>query len=679
MDIPWYAILISIVVAGGLSFIIYKEDFKKSKLWKFALFLRFIGSFLLILLLFSPVISYQEHITVKPKLLIYRDESLSCDSSSQKVKTIIDSLLKRKYTDKVEIKSFKFAKEVYNENLPSVLSSRFVSRIDEVTSHLLQQTKDESVAAAILISDGIFNQGKLPGFIQGSNKLPVLTVGIGDSSQYPDLSIQTLIGNEFVYKQNKFVLESSLKSIKISNNPVSVIVKENGRIVHQENWIPQKQNDWVKMNFDIAPSQLGWVRYSVEIKSAIQEMNYTNNSKSIWVQVVDEKKKIHLVFSKPHPDIKAIKVALESKVQNDLQVYSGLNGVRNGGDVYVFHGFPSTKKELEVIKGCIQKQIPFWVFIDNNQGFGALELALNQTLNLNFVQFQEVTASFSLNFGAFSLEQDDRKWKSFGAINSPLMKLNLPSNFQAQLIQKWNGIATDFPLMGIVEMGQQRSAWFFGTGIWRWRMNEQRVHQDASTFDDWVSKNILWLAASGQKQKELKLSIQNRELFLGESYPILLTHYDQAGLPTTNGKVKLYLIDSSMKKRELSLVKSMGYYKTNFLASVNGQLKLRAELADKPETFDEVLVNVSKTNIETSNRVANFANLRILASKFSGSFYGENELDKLLKQLDSNSLNSERMIIQNVNLTFMQIFKVLLLIVVFFSGEWFLRKWLGKI
>ena len=625
------------------------------------------------------MISYQKQTALKSKFLIYRDESLSCDSSSQRIRFMIDSLLKQKYADRVEIKSYKFAKEVLVESLPSVSNAKLNTRIDDVAAHFTQQTKDESVAGAVVISDGIFNQGKLPGFLQGSSKIPLFTVGIGDSTQYPDLNVQSLIGNEFVYKQNKFVLESSLKSIRISNAPVSVIVKENGRIVHQEKWVPQKQNDWIKLNFEIAPSQLGWVRYSVEIHGAISELNETNNSKSIWVQVVDEKKKIHLVYSKPHPDIKSIKLALESKVQNDLMVYAASSGIRNGGDVYVFHGFPSSKKEIEVIKNLIQKQIPFWVFVDNNLGFGALELVLNQTLNLNFGQFQEITGTIAQNFGAFSLEQDDRKWKSFGAVLSPLMKLNLPSNFQVQLIQKWNGIATDFPLMGLVEKGQHRSAWFFGSGIWRWRMNEQRLNQESSVFDDWLSKNILWLAASGQKQKELKISIQIRELYKGESYPVILTHFDQAGLPTTNGKVKFYLIDSTNKKRELSLVKSMGYYKSNFLASENGQMKLRAELLDKPEVYDEVLVNISKTNVETSNKVSNFENLRTLASKNNGSFYQPKELNLFMQKLDSLSLTSERIILQNVHVSFVQIFKVLLLIVLLFSGEWFLRKWLGKI
>ncbi len=679
MDIPLYAILISIIVSGISAYFLYKDEIKKSNLWKVALFLRFLGTFLLVLLLFSPVITYQKNTTLKPKLLIYRDASLSCDSASSGKKFQLDSLLKLKFGESVELKYFKFSGDVYQENVTMLERDKQITRIDEVGSHFQQLSKDESVAAGILISDGIFNQGKLPGFIQNSSSLPLFVVGVGDTTQFPDLSVQSVIGNEFVYKQNKFVLETSLRCEKYPKGNVSVLIRENGNVIQKEVWIPNREIDWTKITFDISPSKLGWVQYSVEVKGNTAEKNSNNNIKNIWVQVVDEKKNIHLVYAKPHPDIKAIKLALESKVQNEISVYAGTSGIRNNGDVYVLHGYPSNKKELESVKNLLQLQKPMWLFAENAFAFDALGLALNQTLSFPFSQFQEVTSELSNSFGAFSLEQDVKKWKSFGAVQTPLTKLTLPSSFQIQLKQKWNGISTDFPLMGLVENQTQRSAWFFGTGVWRWRMNEQRIGGESVVFDDWLSKNMLWLAAAGQKQKELKISIQEREWIQGMNYPILVTHYDKAGLPSFAGNVKLYLIDSLSKKKEIALTKSVSFYKSNLLASQHGLVKLRAELSDKPEVFDEVIVNVSKLGIEAVNSVANFGQLKVLSTRFNGDFYQSNELIKLLSKLESMALKSERIVIQTVSLSFMQIFYVLVLIALLFSGDWFLRKWLGKI
>lgn len=679
MDIPWYAILISIIVSGISAYFLYKDEMKKSSLWKVALFLRFLGVFFLVLLLFSPVITYQKNTTLKPKLVIYRDASLSCDSFTKIEKSRLDSFLRNKYGESIELKQFKFSNDVFQENVAMSENDKQISRIDEVGTHFQQQSKDESVTAGIVISDGIFNQGKLPGFIQNTSTLPLFVIGVGDTTQFPDLSVQSVIGNEFVYKQNKFVLETSLKCEKYPSGTVSIHLKENGKIIQNQSWSPKRGNDWTKLTFEISPNQLGWVQYSVVIRGNVAEKNPHNNVKNIWVQVVDEKKNIHLVYAKPHPDIKAIKLALESKVQNDISVYAGSLGIQSGGDVYVLHGYPSNKKELETVKNLIQKRLPFWMFVDNSVSFEALNLAINQSFSFPFSQFQEVTAEVATGFGAFSIESDVKKWKSLGPVQTPLTKMSLPLNFQTQLKQKWNGFVTDFPLMGLLENETHRSAWFFGTGIWRWRMNDQRLNNESVVFDDWMSKNILWLASSGQKQKELKISIQERELIQGMNYPIIVTHYDKAGLPSFNSNVKLYLVDSLSKKKEIALTKSLSYYKANLLASQKGLVKLRVELADKPDVFDEVVVNVSKMGIEAVNNVANFGQLQVLSSKFNGTFYQSNELVKLLSKLDSMALKSERIVIQTVSLSFIQVFYVLFLIALLFSGEWFLRKWLGKI
>jgi hypothetical protein len=679
IDIPWYAIVISILAAAGVSFFIYKQDYKKSRLWKLALFFRFLGTFLLVLLFFAPSISFESQEIINPRLIVYRDVSASCDSQSLLVMNELQSKLSEKFKNRLTIVPYQFSKEVTNASFSLDFGSKQNTRIDEVVFHFQQQIKDESIAAGVIVSDGIVNQGKLPSFIDVNSAVPLYALGVGDSVIYEDLEVQYLIGNEYVYKQNKLMLETSLESKKFNGKSAIVLVKENGRIIHKENWTPNKNIDWTKLSIEVSPSVLGWVKYTVEIKGSMNEKNLANNSKVLWVEVVDEKKKIHFVYNKPHPDIKALKLALESKVQNELIVYSGSAGLKPGGDVYILHGYPSNKKEVESVQGLLQKQLPFWLFADNQQAISCVDIVTGKSSMTTFSSFQEVTTELNPQFGAFSLESDAKRWKSFGAVNTPLLKLNFGSAFQTQLIQMWNGMSTGYPLMGNVESNGVRSCWFFGNGIWRWRMNENRVFGNATTFDDWVSKNILWLAASGQKQKELRISIQSRELNLGSTHPIIVTHYDKVGLPTLNEDVKLVLLDSQNKQQNIPLYKSFNHFKANYLASKNGQFKLRAELVSHPEIYDEIVVSISKLGIEASNTVANFNLLRDLARKHQATFYLRNEIDKLIGTLEKSAIVSDRIVVVNKHISFLQIFAILMGIVFIFSAEWFLRKWLGRI
>jgi hypothetical protein len=77
--------------------------------------------------------------------------------------------------------------------------------------------------------------------------------------------------------------------------------------------------------------------------------------------------------------------------------------------------------------------------------------------------------------------------------------------------------------------------------------------------------------------------------------------------------------------------------------------------------------------------VANFNLLRDLARKHQATFYLRNEIDKLIGTLEKSAIVSDRIVVVNKHISFLQIFAILMGIVFIFSAEWFLRKWLGRI
>jgi hypothetical protein len=679
IDIPWYALISAVIIATGVSYLVYYKDFQLGKLWKTAAILRFFGLFLLVLLFFAPTITLKTNKIVKSKLLIYRDVSASCDSMSLKINQKLDSILNRKFGNKINIASFEFAKDIVSKgnNIPNEMKQ--ITRFDQFIKHFKQQAKDESVTAALVISDGIMNQGQMPNFIGNSAKVPLFAIGLGDSVQYPDLMITGCLANDQVYKENTFVVEGSFEAKKIPIANVEIQLKEGNRIVQTKNWLPGNANDFTKLIFDVKPSKIGWVKYSLQIKGKIEEKNALNNTRDFWVQVVEEKKKIHLVYGKPHPDIKSLKLALESKIQNEISIYSGLNGMKSGADIYIFHGFPTNKNELISVLNTIQKRIPIWVFVDNPMSATLLSEQLNQNIGANFNQWQEVATTWNENYGPFLLEGTGNQWKSLGAVNTPITRLSLNGDFQTQLFQKWNGIQTNYPLFGSCEKEGIRSLWFFGNGIWKWRMNEGRVNNESKFFDEWVSKNILWLGASGKKQKEIQISLPNRTFLLGSEQNIAITHFDQTGLPQNKDEIEVYLIDSNGIKIQLPVNKNLNKYQCILNPKSVANYRIRASLKSNAAIFDEQIISVSHSGLEQNNTTSNFDLLRQISHGFGGSFYVENSLNGIIDELSKNLIGTERIVEQEKSLSFMQISGVMLILVFIFAGEWFLRKWLGKI
>jgi len=679
IDIPWYALLSAIIIASGVSYLVYFKDFQKENLWKCAAILRFIGIFILVLLFFAPTITLKTNKVVKSKLLIYRDASASCDSMSLIINEKLDSLLNLKFGNRINVAAFNFAKEIVSKGNEMPNEMKQFTRFDQVIKHFKQQAKDESVTAALVISDGIMNQGQMPHFLRNATKVPLSVIGLGDSVQYPDLMITGCLANDQVYKENTFVVESSFEAKQFPIGNIVIQLKEGNRIVQSKNWVPKSLNDFTKLIFEVKPSKIGWVKYSVQIKGKVEEKNSLNNSRDFWVQVVEEKKKIHLVFGKPHPDIKSLKLALESKIQNDISIYSGLNGLQSGADIYVFHGFPNNKIELNAVMNVVQKRVPIWVFVDNPVSATLLSEQLNQNIGANFNQWQEVATNWNENYGPFLLEGTESQWKSFGAVNTPLTRLSLNGDFQIQLFQKWNGIQTNYPLFGSCEKEGLRSLWFFGNGIWKWRMNEGKINNESKLFDEWVSKNFLWLGASGKKQKEIQISLPNRSFLLGSEQNITVSHFDQTGLPQNKDEIEIYLIDSTGIKIQMPLSKNLNKYRCIVNPKSVGTYRIRASLKANAGIFDEQIVSVSRSGLEQNNTTANFDLLRQISHVNGGSFYLGMNLNEVIDNLSKNLIGTERIVEQETSLSFIQISGVMMLLVFIFAGEWFLRKWLGKI
>ena len=679
IDIPWYALFTAIVIASGVSYLVYFKDFNQGKLWKLAASLRFLAVFLMVLLFFTPTITLKTNKIVKSKLLVYRDASASCDSLSLKINNTIDSLLIKKFGNRINISSFEFAKEIVSKGNQLPIGLKQFTRFDHVIKQFKQQSKDESVTAALLISDGIMNQGQIPGSVGNATKVPLFTIGIGDSVQYPDLSVTGCLSNDQVYKENTFVVETSFESKQFPIGSIDIQLKEQNRIVQSKTWMPTNRNDFTKLIFEVKPSKVGWIKYSIQINGNVNEKNFVNNTRDFWVQVVEEKKKIHLVYGRPHPDIKSLKLALESKFQNDISIYSGLSGLKSGADIYVLHGFPTNKIEFGAVNNMILKRIPIWVFVDNQVSSNLLSDQLNQNIGANFSQWQEVTTSWNENYGPFLIEGNENQWKSLGAVNTPLTRITLNGDFQTQLFQKWSGTQTNYPLFGSCEKDGYRSLWFFGNSIWKWRMNEGRVNNESKLFDEWVSKNILWLGSSGKKQKEIQISLPNRSFLLGSEQNITITHFDQTGIPQNNDEIEVYLIDSVGNKTPLPTSKYVNKYQSFLNPKSVGNYKIRALLKSNPEVFDEQIVSVSHSGLEQNNTTSNFNLLRRISQINGGRFYDANNLNAVIEELSKNLIGTERIIAQENSLSFMQIAGVMILLVFIFAGEWFLRKWLGKI
>jgi hypothetical protein len=77
----------------------------------------------------------------------------------------------------------------------------------------------------------------------------------------------------------------------------------------------------IDFDFQLDATEKGIQRYDISVKPNRLETNHRNNFSSIFIDVVEGRKKIVLIAPAPHPDIKALKTVVEKNSNYEFIVH----------------------------------------------------------------------------------------------------------------------------------------------------------------------------------------------------------------------------------------------------------------------------------------------------------------------------------------------------------------------
>ena len=158
----------------------------------------------------------------------------------------------------------------------------------------------------ILVSDGNQTVGQDFQYYANNLKYPAYTVAVGDTTAYEDLRISQVNTNKYAFLKNKFPIE--IYANYEGNNPVTIPISitSNGKKVHQEQLKFSGIDKVKRINTYLDATSVGLKNIQVSLGVLKSEKNIKNNSKTIAVEVIDEKTKIGIISSIVHPDIAAL-------------------------------------------------------------------------------------------------------------------------------------------------------------------------------------------------------------------------------------------------------------------------------------------------------------------------------------------------------------------------------------
>lgn len=667
-------ILIALILSVSVAFFQYffKEK-RKDKIQVVLFILKSFSLFLLLLLFINPIIKQTELQNIKPKLSLLIDDSQSI-SFFKEQKSMQDIIAKladdKEINEKFDIKEFLFKSDV---KLKDSVTFTGVNTNIYKGLKLVNNLYKDYVSPVVLLSDGNQTIGNDYNFINSNQN--IYPVVFGDTTKYKDLKITQLNVNKYSYIKNKFPVEVLINYEGKETVSSRLNIYKKGKVVFSKRLKFSEANNSKSITTNLTSSEKGLQYYTASILKIEGEKNTKNNTKTFSVEVIDEQTKVLLLTSVLHPDIGALKKAVESNKQRSLDIFKidDFNGQLNNYQLVVL--FEVNKKFNNVINEIKKQNSNYilvsgpnsdWNFI-NQQQLGFQKNAINQTENFGAI----------LNNGFLTFSQKDIGFNQFPPLLDKFGEVEISKEHQTLLYQNINGLETKQPLLVTFEENSQKTAVLFGQGIWKWRANSFLSTNSFQDFDVFIGNLIQYIASN---KKRDRLEVNTERLIPANSKVILSAFYTDQNFKFDNRASLEVTITNTETQEELkspfSLINNSYQTEIESLPSGDYQYKV-AVLGQNINKYGKF--KITDFLIEEQFTRANTEKLLQLADRTGGKLYHKNQFKNLKEELLTNTsyYTIQKSITKEKNLIDWR--WILCIVISLFSAEWFIRKYHGKI
>ena len=662
----WWVLLI-ILLSALLSFLLYS---KKNHPWNTSQNLilgtiRFLGISTLLALLMAPSVRKVTNRTERPVIAIALDNSLSVIQRGSSEKEINEQIAQVKNlleNDDLEV-------EIVSINDSSDFSHS-TSNLSALMAKVENQMEDKNHAGTILITDGIYNRGSSP--LYKNYLTPIFTVGLGDTIPPKDVSISRTLYNKVTFKDNETPIRLEIRQEGYDNREIKIQLRENGNLLSEQSI--RLRSTIQEVEFIVKSETEGLRHLAVTISDLKDESTFENNRSNIFMEVIDGRQKVLIVANSPHPDIKAIRSSLAETGNYQTEVYIpeiDPEKPRDVFDVVIFHGAFSSGVNFET------KENPgIWHILSNESSITSVNK------NLSYINIErrgsrpdKVVGSFNQNFSKYKID-DVSAFEEYPPIEVPFGNYTVSGPVEILMFQKLGSIRTKKPLMIVYDDGTRKEALLLGQNIWKWKLQEAAVNENADQFKNLITKTVQYLSVKNDKKqfrfrpRESNFTDTEPVFFDAEVYNDIYERIygntiDISITSENNGNQNFTFADSEANSAFKSPSFSPGVYR--YSASVR--------IGDKTLT-DKGEFSIQDINPEFLILTADHRLLKNLASNSGGIYKHINQVRDITDEIDKRDFKS---VIKSEE-DFIPLYKAwwwYLIIFILFSSEWFLRKFWG--
>lgn len=693
---------IALIVLAAYSIYVYRFTLPPVSKFK-RLILTLIRSLALILLLFiffEPVLTLTKKNILTPLNLFFFDNSKSITINDgtnriENIKSLFEQTNSASLNGDKQIYSFGYdVKQVSTDNLTNFDFSETTTDFAKIFSNINQT--ENNIASITIISDGVITEGSMPIYSAEKLGIPVYTVGIGDSTQKNDVEIKNVINNEFIYAETPTTILATILNKGFAGKTSQISLYEDTQLIEQKS-LTLDASGVNSIAFDYTPKQSGEKKLTLRIANQNGESTFLNNQKVFYINVLSNKINVLLLAGNPSADLTFIKNSLSAdenlKVNTLTQISAGNFLEQNpqqkldSADIIYLIEFPTnltSEDFLTRLKNKLEiRNTPFFLLLSGDVDLNKLNRISSllpfsiQTIDKNYLQVQpDIQLSEISNPVLKNNLIND--WNNLPPISQPLISLTIKPESKILSKVRINNQPRNNPLIVTRSFGSKRSLAVIGKDIWKWKL--QTASKNLTLFDNFIVSSTRWLNAPDD-QKKVRIKTTKKIYSTGETVQFSAQVYDESFNPVNDAEVKIQINNKDQK--EILLLSSVGggLYEGVFTPEINGDYYFNgsASLNGKYLGDDKGSFNVGDVDIEMVNTRMNYEFLNLLSTQTKGKYISPEKYNDLLNLLDNlnKSSSKEKFITSEIRLWSDE--WLLIIVILLFAAEWFIRKRAGML
>jgi hypothetical protein len=680
-DYPLWFSIFCVLLGVLYAFVLYRKEEKFNEIapWLIKLMagFRFLLVATLAFLLLSPFIKTLFNKEEKPVIVIAQDNSssilLNKDSTFYQTEYIQKlKALKSSLEEKYEVKTYTFGENLEEGN--DVNFSKKVTDLSNVFDEISNKYYNRNLGALILASDGIFNQGSNPVFNSGI-EFPIYTIALGDTSIQKDIVLKEAIHNKITFLGNQFPIEINAEALQCLGDKTKLIITHNGKQLLTKEYDLNKERFVINENVLFEAEKVGVQHYQISLSAIEGEVSTINNVKDIYIEVLDGRQNILILANSPHPDVKALKLSVESnenyKITNQLM--SDFDGNTEAYSLVIVHQVSNNISST--LQKVLESNISVLYVLGNQSNiakYNSLNIGMNIAKSSN--RFNEILPAVAENFPLFTLSENTIKnINGMPPVVGPFGDYQLKTNGYVLLNQKIGSVETESPLMVFFQDNGKKSAVLTAEGIWKWRMQDFLKNKNHDAFNELINKTVQFLSVKEDKSKFRIITKNN--YFENEVIQFNAELYNDSYELINDPEITIELFEDGGDKYDFVFNKTSTSYMLNagILPSGFYNYKAKVKFGTK-EDIETGKFQVKQLLLEANNTIAKHQLLQNIAEKFGGKLFSPKQTEELAKAINSNKDITSIIYEENDLKELISLKWIFFVLLTLLSLEWFLRK-----